>query len=568
MTASQRISAAEYLLARMKAGGIDYVLANSGTDFPPLVEAYARAAETGIAYPEALPIAHEGVAMGMAHGHYLVTGRPLAVMVHVNVGLANGSMGVINAASGHAPVLICSGRTPITESGRFGARSIPIHWGQEMRDQGGIVRESVKWDFELRYPEQAGLIIDRALAIAQSDPPGPVYLSLPREALGDQCERPDLTAPSRFATVRAGAPAQASIAAAAAILAKAKNPVLIAQSALDGDDGFAALANFVDRFAIPVVEFWSTRNAVSTEHPMHAGREPGPWLAEADAVIVLDALVPWVPSQVQLQPGCKVIGLGADPLFQRQPIRGFPVDVALAGDAAVAIAALTQVLADQEAAMRASVAQRRAAIAARRAAEQQILATTAAEGSGTPMSPAWVSHCLAQAKDENAAIFSELGVDGSYLRVTKPRSLFFHPLSAGLGWALPAALGAQLADRDRQVIACVGDGSYMFANPVACHQTALAHGLPILTVIFNNGVWNAVRRATLAMYPQGRAAELNVMPMTSLDPAPDYAAVARAHGAHAERIGDGAALPAALERAFHVMRSERRQALLELRVSL
>ena len=133
----------------------------------------------------------------MAHGYWLATGRPLAVMVHVNVGLANTLMGVINAARDNVPLLLLSGRTPYGEGGRLGARDLPIHWGQEMRDQGAMLREMVKWDYELRLPEQVPELIDRALAIAMSPPMGPVYLSLPREVL---CAEIDgATVPSRGA---------------------------------------------------------------------------------------------------------------------------------------------------------------------------------------------------------------------------------------------------------------------------------------------------------------------------------------------------------------------------------
>jgi acetolactate synthase-1/2/3 large subunit len=182
------------------------------------------------------------------------------------------------------------------------------------------------------------------------------------------------------------------------------------------------------------------------------------------------------------------------------------------------------------------------------------------------MSPAYVSHCISEARDPTSAVFTELGCDVSAMRFEEPKTFFSTPLSGGLGWGLPAALGAKLADRSRQVVATVGDGSYMFANPVACHQTAAAHDLPILTVVFNNGIWNAVRRSTLYMYPKGNAASANVMPITALQPAPDYCAVARAHGAFAEKVEDGAALPEALRRAFDATKNGR-QALLEVVVS-
>ncbi|MFH1796901.1 MAG: thiamine pyrophosphate-requiring protein [Pseudomonadota bacterium] len=551
--------AAEAVLGRMKAAGIDVLFANGGTDFPSIIEAYARSPESGVAMPEPLVIPHEGVAVGMAHGYYLATGKPAAVMVHVNVGLANSVMGLINAASENVPILMCSGRTPLTESGRFGSRSSPIHWGQEMRDQAGMVREIVKWDYELRYADQAGPAIDRAISIAMSEPRGPVYVSLPREALAEAAVAP--TSRPNLAPTTYGPPAADLVARAADVLSRAKNPAIITQSAEIGG-GFEPLAGFAERFALPVVEFWATRQALPTSHPMHVGREPTEWVRDADVIVVAGAMVPWIADHVQPPETCTIISLGPEPLYRGLPMRSFRIDISLAGGLNAGIAAL-------DAAMRECVpavedfADRRARVAAARIAIDAALQRRLSAGNGSPMSPAFVSKCLSDAADGNTVFFNELGIDPSAMRFEAPGSFFSTPLSGGLGWGLTAALGAQLGDRSKQVIATIGDGSYMFANPVACHQTAAALKLPLLTVVFNNGIWNAVRRSTLYMYPDGSAAAANVMPITALDPSPDYAAIARAHGAHAERVDDGAALPAAIRRALEATKSGR-QALLEV----
>ena len=170
--------------------------------------------------------------------------------------------------------------------------------------------------------------------------------------------------------------------------------------------------------------------------------------------------------------------------------------------------------------------------------------------------------------DDRAVAFTELGLLPGQMDLAGPNRLFCNVHAGGLGWAMPAALGAQLADRARLVIACMGDGSYIFANPVACHQVAEALGLPILTIVKNNGLWNAVRRSVVKAYPGGAAASANEMPFTSLAPAPDYLKVAEASRAHVERVTDGADLPAALDRAVAAIRGERRQALIDLRVAL
>ncbi len=95
-------------------------------------------------------VPHENVAVSMAHGYYRVSGKPAAVMVHVTVGTANAICSLMNAARDNAPVILCAGRTPLTETGHVASRNRSIHWGQEMFDQGGLAREFVKWDYELR----------------------------------------------------------------------------------------------------------------------------------------------------------------------------------------------------------------------------------------------------------------------------------------------------------------------------------------------------------------------------------------------------------------------------------
>ena len=181
--ATEQRTTAEEFLRLLASRHVDYFFVNSGTDFPSMEEALARARDEGFATPRTLLIPHENVAVGMAYGVTLVTGQPQAVMVHVNVGTANALCGLINASRENIPMLMAAGRTPWFEQGSSASRSLNIHWAQDMFDQAGMVREHVKWDHELRSGAQLEAVIDRALAIACTEPQGPVYLSLPREVL-------------------------------------------------------------------------------------------------------------------------------------------------------------------------------------------------------------------------------------------------------------------------------------------------------------------------------------------------------------------------------------------------
>ncbi|HEY4135241.1 MAG TPA: thiamine pyrophosphate-requiring protein [Alphaproteobacteria bacterium] len=563
--------AAEALLVRLRECGVEYLFANGGTDFPPIVEALARGATAGAEMPQPVTAPHETLAVGMAHGYYLVTGRPQAAIVHVNVGLGNATMPLMNAASDNVPIVMMSGRTPITESGRSGSRSSQIHWGQEMRDQTALVRETVKWDYELRYGDQAASLADRAMSVAVAAPRGPVYLSLPREPLAEvipgALEKTGRTGPK---TLVAGTrPAAEAIAAAAKLLAGARYPLIVVQRPSDLVDGFGSLVPLAERLGAAVVEFAPTRNAFPMEHPLHAGYQPDPWLADADVVLCLDTLVPWTSGRKKLKADCKVIQVAIDPLFTRTPVRDFPADMALAGDHELVAVDLLAALGQGTAEERKAVEARTAEIAGRVKKHREGMLEKARAGNAkSATTTLWVSHCLNEAIDRNAAVFTELGCNPSVMSFTKPGTLFRTPLSGGLGWGLPAALGAQLADRDRLVVACVGDGSYLFSNPAACHQLAGTMKLPVLFIVFNNGHWGAVRRATEGMYPDGAAMKANSMPVTALEPETDYAAYARASGGFGETVMTGEDVPAALKRALHAVKVEKRQALLNVRLAL
>jgi acetolactate synthase-1/2/3 large subunit len=137
--------------------GIKYLFGNAGTDFAPIIESYSKLRASGVTVPEPITCPHENVAMSMAQGYYSITGEIQAVMVHVNVGTANAMCGLINAFKGNVPVLFTAGRTPFTESAAMtGRRSGEIHWPQEMFDQRSMVREVVKWDYELPNGEVVG----------------------------------------------------------------------------------------------------------------------------------------------------------------------------------------------------------------------------------------------------------------------------------------------------------------------------------------------------------------------------------------------------------------------------
>jgi len=561
----QPATAAQAWLGQLAARGIEYLFANGGTDFAPIAEAYAAGRANGWRMPQPVIVPHENLGVAMAHGFTMLTGRPQAMMVHVGVGTANSINGLINAARMQIPILFTAGRTPLTESGAvFGARNNYIHWAQEHFDQGAMLREFVKWDYELKHPEQIGAALDRALAIATSEPQGPVYLTLPREILAAalqnhaSCERPLLTAASP-----PGVDPE-KLEEVAKLLVNAKQPLLITANAGRTAQAAAAVTALAEQFAIPVVHYRPRYFALSTEHPMHAGWEPHALLAEADLVLVVDCDVPWLISQANPKAEAKVVHIGPDPLFARYPMRSFRTDIALTGLVAPALAQLLE-RALAHAPSESTLAARRGATATRNAAARQ-RGRAGIASLPSALTGKYASACLNSIQRADTILVNEYPLVLEEMEIREPCRYFASAPAGGLGWGLGAALGAKLAAPDKTVICAVGDGAYMFGNPTPAHFVSEGMKLPVLFVVFNNARWAAVHRSTLGMYPKGAAAQAEEPPFAVLEPSPRFENVIAASGGYGVQVSEPRELMPALERAIRVVREEKRQALVNVRL--
>jgi len=556
-------STAEAYLELLAARGVEYLFANAGTDFAPLIEAYAKRGAQGQAAPRPITVPHEIPAVAMAHGYAMVSGRAQAVMVHVIVGAGNAIGGIINAARANVPMLFSAGRNPISEAGHSGSRDRPIHWAQESFDQAAMVREFVKWDYELRSASHLETVVDRALTLAQAEPQGPVYLTLPREVLAERQEAIEYADPPRMVKPGALVPAPDGVAEAAQILTSARNPIIIVKAAGRDPGAVPALVALAEALGAPVFDQFHTYVNFPQNHPLHAGFDAAPHLESADAILVIESDVPWFPALKHPRPEARIVHLGVDPLFSRYPIRGFPMDVALAGTPRLALHALAEAVGRR--ADPGAVAERRTRWEAEHHRQREAAAARArAVQSDTPMDMAWVSRCVGDVLDDQTIVVNEYDFDATQASFRQPGSYFAAPSSGGLGWGLGAALGAKLAAPDKTVICCVGDGAYIFGAPTAAHFVSRAYNLPALFVVFNNRTWNAVKRAVQSHARDGWAVRTDSMPLTALEPAPDYEMVCRASGGHGERVEDPAQLPDALERALRIVKEEKRQVLLNV----
>jgi acetolactate synthase-1/2/3 large subunit len=482
----------------------------------------------------------------------------------VGNGTANALNNVFNAARQNVPMLLAAGRSPILESGFPASRNNFIHWAQELFDQGGMLRELVKWDYELRHPLQVRTVVDRALAISRTAPQGPVYLVLPREVLAEPCELPPVRVSTGGRPAHAPAteahPDPAAVLLTAQWLREARSPLIVTAEAGRGEAAFDALGRIAQACAIPVVEYRARFANLPSGHPMYAGGNPNGLVPKADLILVVDCDVPWLPSECEPAPDARVVHIGSDPLFARYPVRSFPCDLAITGAVGPTLDAIAAAMDPLPPGVREEIDTRRAGLArAHAAARAQRLAYRPDR-----MDAAWVSRCIDGLRDEDTVLLSEYPLWTDYLTQTRFGCYFSLSSAGGLGWCTGAALGVKLARPANTVIAAVGDGAYLFGNPTPTHMASRAHNLPVLWVVFNNRGWAAVHQATRTVYPEGAAAGMQNPPFTSLQPDAEYERIVEAAGGWGARVEDPQQLPSVLAQALHIVKNEGRQALVNV----
>ena len=563
-------SGAEAFLAQAQAlGCVRYLFANTGTDHGPLIEALAKAAKEDPRDIQPIVVPHELAAVSMAHGYYNVTQQPQMVLVHTLPGTANALGGLINANSSNVPLFLLAGRTPITEGEVRGGKSQNIHWRQESRDQGGIVREFVKWDYELRTNQNLPAVVARAYKIAMSEPRGPVYLTLPREWLCEVMESTQVISEPLVPASKAQAD-PAVLEQVAELLLGAESPLIVTKYLGRNPEAVAYLVTLAEALSIPVVQNLNYVN-FPTDNPLYVGNQTLKYAKDADVLFFVDIDVPWEPPRRDaIRSDVKIIHLERDPLFTGIPGWGFPADLPVTACSEIALPVLNSIVKNKLAAGagdKGKLAERRKRTEAEHNALMRETASSIdAAKNQKPINPLWASKCIGDIMDDKTIIFNETVTSklAEVIPLNRPGAQFSTPPAGHLGWALGAAVGAKLGAPDATVIAAVGDGSYMFCAPTACHFTAQKYRIPFLTVVYNNQVWNASIAAARGLYPDGVARKTNNFPGTDLSPSPQFELTAQACGAYAERVEEPDQIPRALERALKAVKEDGRQALLNV----
>lgn len=561
---SRAAESAEAYVRALMAHGVECLFMNPGTDTIPIQEALSKLEQLGEPVPRTVLCLFELVALAAAHGYYQATGRPQAVLVHVDVGTQNLGGMLHNAQRGRAAVLISAGRTPYTTDARLrGTRDTYIHWLQEQFDQHGIVRNFVKWDYELRRPEQMGEVITRAMQIAASDPPGPVYLTLPREVLMTEVGSIRLPNPDAAPPARLGAGDPAALRDLAHRLVRSERPVVLTSTTGRTRQGFEALVRLAELLALPIVERRERTN-FPTSHPLHQGFQPGPFVETADLILVLDSDVPYIPTQVTPRADATIVQIDLDPVKDRIPLWTFPLTAAIRADSARALELMADYAADlMTDEVRQRVEKRRAELTVQHNERRTARKAVAMAGrESKTISTEWLGYCIGQfQRDAPDCVFVDESLTShvavwNHLDTDEPETMYGSGGSS-LGWGLGAALGIKLARRDRPVVLVVGDGSFVFGEPLAALWASQMNQAPLLVVVFNNGCYNANKAPLISAYPQGYSVQGRRFVGTDLAPAPRYDLLAAVVGAVGERVEAPDQVLPALHRALDQVRSGR-----------
>lgn len=545
-------TSAQRLLALCAELGADYVFSNLGSDHPAFIEAFAVMKQAGERMPQVIVCPHEMTALSAAHGYSMLTRRPQLVLVHVDVGTQNLGGSVHNAARGRVPALIIAGLSPVTENaGLRGGRNEFIHDLQDAPDQQGIVDQYMKWSYEIRTPETIDGVILRAMQFARMQPQGPVYLTGAREVW--EGPAPNSKEPAeRWPIPEMGGLGLKAAEELAIALRSARRPLAITSYLGRNPEAVEVLVELSDRVGLGITEVSPGYMNFPGDHPHHLGYRRNTLVEEADFILLLDVDVPWLKSKVSPAAGTRIAHIDVDPIKSGIGFWHYPTEWSFQADTGAALREILMTIGDDPAGTNA----RKQWIAQ---ARDSLTPVPDSPVSG-PISAVELSRAIRALVTERSVVVFEAPtateVIPSVLRLSQPGS-YLNSGGTGLGWGTNAALGVKLARPESEVIALVGDGSFQFGVPSSTYWVASTYDIPFLTVIFNNGGWNAPKFSTLGVHPQGEAMKNDTF-WATMTSGMEFADVARASGNVAGfTITDRNDLQDTLEEAMGIVRSGR-----------
>lgn len=555
----------DFMVDVIKSLDIDFVFSNPASSCRGIHESIVTYG--GNRKPEFITCMHEESAVAMTHGYYKVAGKPAVALCHGTVGLQHAAMAIYNAWCDRAASIVLVGNR------MDAATRLPgVPTTHAVQDPGALVRDFTKWDDNPQSLQHFAESMVRAYKIAMTPPLEPVLMALDEKLQEDAIEggRP-LTIP-RLNQVAPPAGDPNAVREAARLLAMADNPVIVVDRVARTAAGVRHLVELAEALNAPVVDQLGRMNMPNNHYLYQLG---GAGLIEqADVILGLELTDLWgtvnsLDDSVEMtqahrpKAGARLISIGTGDLYIRANYQDFQryqqVDIAIGADAEATLPMLTEYI------NQAIPAERRARIAERgdkarkgqAQARQRMLTDAAANAwDASPVSAARLSaEIWQQIKNENWALVSrDLSLSNWPHRLwtfDQHHQFIGGPGGAGIGYGLPAAVGAAFAHREADRRLCVNlqnDGDSMYA-PGAL-WTAAHHQVPMLTIMWNNRAYHQeiMHLQRMANWRQ-RGIENPHIGTTIRDPFVDYAKLAEALGqVGIGPITDPKDLPAAIKR--------------------
>ncbi len=512
---------AEWVVEALRAEGVRDVFGLPGIHNLAIYDALLRQAEI-----RHFVTRHEAGAGFMADGYARASGRPGVALVTTGPGATNALTPLVEAYAGSQPVLLLMSDIPSALVGRdVGA----LH---EVPNQIDCFRPVCRWAETVTAARDIPGAVQGAFHLFRTGRPGPIALSLPTDLLGARVAAP-LTPPGQGrrppCDVRL-------VEEAAARLRRARRPLLIAGGGTVAADAGGELQALARRLDAPVVTTVMGRGILDETDRRWLGVLPNkratqPAIEAADVVLAIGCRFAHRSTrglllQLAFRPDQALIHLDLDP---RVIGKMHPPTLGLVGDARDGLAALLDALGPGPAAS----AWDWSALQGWRAARGPRYTDTVAR----------LIRILREGLDRDAIVVNDqTGINywmEWHFPVHAPRTFLYPVGSATLGYAVPAAIGAKIAQPDRPVIAVVGDGGFLFSvNELA---TAVKYRLPVVFLVLNDGGYGAIRWLQEALF--GRSGDADLVN-------PDFVLLARAFGAETERVAGLEGLPRALEKAL------------------
>ena len=519
------ISGRSAFIELLQSEGVTHLFGNPGTTELPIMHALAD-------YPDMRYVLglQEAIVVAMADGYARASGELVACNVHVAPGLGNAMGSLFTAFNSGTPLIITAGQQ---EQGH--GLTEPLLYAPLVP----IATPVVKWATEVTRLEDLPRIVHRAAKIATTPPTGPVFISLPGDIL-NAFGAIDLGQATRVDTrVR---PSDESLRALAERLLRAERPVIIAGHEIIRSDALAEAARFAEVLGCPVYDQTVLQGAhFPTHHPTYLGplsrdqKTVRARLEPYDTVISLgsDFLRMSVYSEVEpLPPHMAVIQIG---LNDWEMGKTYPAEIAIRSDVKETLRVLTPLVAELGGAkLRQRAAEALGALSGRNwTASRKTRAEAAmAKASSRQIDSEWLMLTITDLLPQDAIIVDEALTTAAslpaYMHV-RDRHAYFGNVSGGIGWGIAAAVGIQLAQPERKVVALLGDGSAMYS--IQALWTAAHQKLPITFVIFNNGGYRIIKQRLKLFHSTDR-----FIGMDFVDPPIEFAALARSLGMQACRV--------------------------------